>query len=218
MTPHEGPSAILPDDWVCLELAGFGPSSSAGHAHFSRAGVGYLGLCPAFVPAAGHVRWRGEGAGGMSHRGVGERGACPVVGGAWACPFIALGTAEPERWAVLGDYVQPSCRPRGMSRGGVGERGACPFFAVRTGLCGTMSSLRAGRGACPVVGWGSVGHAHFSRAGLGLCGTMSSPRMQEGACPPEKPQTGRGGPNWAKLESSGILVSAFDSEATGEFA
>jgi hypothetical protein len=166
MTPHEGPSAILPDDWVCLELAGFGPSSSAGHAHFSRSGLGYVGLCPAFVPAAGHVPCRG----------VGQRAACPLFAG--------------------GD-------------GGAGEVGGagglCPAFVPAAGHVLWR-------------GWESVGHTHFWRSGLGYVGLCPAFACRTGHVPRESPMPGRGGPNWAKLESSGILVSAFDSEATGEFA
>jgi hypothetical protein len=154
---------------VCLELACFRPSSPAGHAHFSRARQGTVGLCPAFVRAAGHVQWWGWAA--------------------WGMPI----------------YCSTGYCSTGRSRGG----GRCRAI---------MSSPRGGRGACPVVGVGSVGHALFSRPGpgaLGLCPAFASRR---GHVPRKSRRPGRGGPNWAMPESSGILVSAFDSEATGEFA
>ncbi|GIU55779.1 hypothetical protein NicSoilC12_15280 [Arthrobacter sp. NicSoilC12] len=66
--------------------------------------------------------------------------------------------------------------------------------------------------------WGSVGAFPFLVGRSGLFGAMSSPQMGRRACPAEEPQAGAGRLNWAKPESSGILVSAFDSEATGEFA
>jgi transposase len=45
----------------------------------------------------------------------------------------------------------------------------------------------------------------------------AAPGNPRGA-PPYRPDIVPLGANWAMLKSSGILVSAFDSEATGEFA
>ena len=122
---------------------------------------------------------------GMSWGGVEQCGACP---------FFAGGTAEPERWVLLGDYVHASCRLRGMSSGGVGQRGACPFFAGWAGRIGIMSMPRAGCGACPVAGMGSVGHAHFSRSGLGYLGLCPARASRRGHVPRKSPRPGGEGP------------------------
>ena len=132
-----------------------------------------------------------------------------------------------QEWAGWG-YVQGSGGPVDMSGGGREQRGACPILAGRSGG-GT------GRRGQEWAGWGHVqpwggpvdmsgrgrgqrGACPFFAGRSGLFGPMSSPRTGRGACPAEEPQAGAGRLNWAKLESSGILVSAFDSEATGEFA
>ena len=151
--------------------------------------------------------------------------------GQGACPLARVVTAGHVRWRVLS--------PRGMSTGACSHQGACSFCAARAGRNGSMSIPRVPRGACPVllapgkehVRWrvlsppgmstGACSHqgaCSFFAARTGRNGSMSIPRMPRGACPPGPPQAARGGPNWAKPESSGILVSAFDSEATGEFA
>ena len=115
-----------------------------GDAHFLRAGMGYLGLCPALERAAGHVQWWGRVAWGMlNFRGQAE----------W----------DSAGRRVLGDYVQPMHAAWGMSCGGREKRRACPFFAGRTGLFGPMSNPRRQHGACP-PGGGSV------RGGLGSIG------------------------------------------------
>lgn len=56
--------------------------------------------------------------------------------------------------------------------------------------------------------WAEWDHAHPLQRPRGM-----SPRVGWSA-----PPRWVGRLNWAMLESSGILVSAFDSEATGEFA
>jgi hypothetical protein len=79
------------------------------------------------------------------------RGACPLVGLAgWGMLIHRRPAgAEPDTWAVPGDHVQPWSGLWRMSHGGGGQRRACPFFADRTGLFGTMSSLCTQQGACP---------------------------------------------------------------------
>ena len=122
MTPHEGPSASLPDDSGCPELAWFRGVSAAGHAHFSRPGLGSAGPCPALPGHVGHVQRRNARRGGMS-------------------------IFRRQRWAFR-DGVQPWTLPRGMSSGGAAGEGECPFFAGRVELCGTMSIPERERGAC----------------------------------------------------------------------
>ena len=208
--------------------------SPAGHAHFSRGGLGFsrgglgcLELCPSVGRNRGHVLWarrtvrdmlifRGEdwavwhyvqplaGPRDMSCARVVDRGACPFFAhlcgqaGGWAG---VSRTAQPRsaRAACRGrcgeDHVQSSRPVRGISLGRVMQCGTCPFFAGRTGLFGIMSSPGLERGTCPAVRAWTVGHV-----------------------PRRRPWLGGRGLNWAMPESSGILVSAFDSEATGEFA
>jgi hypothetical protein len=122
--------------------------------------------------------------------GAGWLGLCPVV-------VRTVGHVRWRWWAV---------------------RVACPFLAGRSGHFGTRPGGRADRGACPCGGSGQCGACPFLAGRSGLFWAMSSPRAGRGVCPAEEPRAGAGRPNWAKLESSGILVSAFDSEATGEFA
>ena len=65
-------------------------------------------------------------------------------------------------------------------------------------------------------------HAHFWSTPVGMwvvcpflvAGAGHVPRGEWPGLPRQRP----GRANWAKRRSSGILVSAFDSKATGEFA
>ncbi len=186
--------------------------SSEGHAHFWRPGVGWLGLCPALEGAVGHVRWW-EGSEGHAHFwragvevGQGVAGRCGLAG-AMSSPRGRCGACQVVRRGQRG--ACPSLA--GRNGDGAGHRGQAwagwGHVQPSRGLWGMSSGGRGRRGACP-----------FLAGRSGLFGAMSSPRTGRGACPAEEPQAGAGRLNWAKLESSGILVSAFDSEATGEFA
>ncbi len=206
MTPHEGPSASLPDDWVCLELVRFRPSSPAGHAHFSRPRLGATGQ--------GGLCW-----GTMSSPRAGCR-ACPLFG------VGRVGHAHPlpAGLGILG-YVHP-WRAAGHVRGGR-PRGTCPFFAPRGeeqgaaagGVC--QSANAAGAPCSGLAAWGMpifrgrAGHwdyvqtlsgprgmscggrgqrgaCPFLAGRAGLFGPMSRLRADRGACPVEKARAGAG--------------------------
>jgi hypothetical protein len=165
MTPHEGPSASLPDDSVLPELTRFRPVCAVGHVHFPRAGRGSAGLCPPLGACAEHVQWWGGQRGSMSSAGEASEGACPVLG-------------RPARGHVH------------FSRAGVGSAGLCPplgacaehvqwwggqrgsmsifrgLFATGPARVRDMSSARREQGACPAK-WPPAG---AGRAQLGEAG------------------------------------------------
>ena len=127
------------------------------------------------------------------------------------------------------DAWMPGCldawMPGWMSRQRAGTM-SIPCARRRTGSYAPDVGRATGEHAQPLMGLRGMfrrpsahcGACSYFAGRTGRNGTMSSPCVQRGACPPEEPRVGVGGLNWAKPESSGILVSAFDSEATGEFA
>ena len=148
MTPHEGPSASLPDDSVCPELGRFRCVSVAGHAHFLRTGTGGPGLCETMSGPA-RVAWSMSGGG---------------ADGCGTCPFLARRVGLRGNMSSLG-RVRGACSVAGRPAGG--------GMSIFPGLFVTRSAPRFG--LCPALDTGTghvpeVPSARVERAQLGEAG------------------------------------------------
>jgi hypothetical protein len=141
-------------------LAGSPRDGSAGHAQFSRQGVGILGICPRLGACGGHVPWDLTLAGPTGEHALSCRGKCSIFaarGGHMGDMSQTSGRAEGmSRGADPGRANPGACSflPRDMliHRGGVVDRGGtCSFIMPKPGHRGYMSGpWRVGR-ACPAV-------------------------------------------------------------------
>ncbi|CAI3791282.1 hypothetical protein NKCBBBOE_00251 [Pseudarthrobacter sp. MM222] len=176
---------------------------SAGHAHFSRRGMGRWGICPVADAGTEHVQWPGGAARDMSIGRAGHRGACSLFATAVRNMLIFRAEEWPDSL-----YVQWPAPARDMSSGRAGQRGACPLvvlgtaghahscrasagtcslFAPTNGRIGCLSTGRRGHGTCPVAAGASAGHVHWSARPR----SMSSGRARVRA----RPVTRLGKPN-----------------------
>ena len=164
------------------------------------------GTCPFF--AGSWAQWD------YVHPSCGPRGVCcELTGSVRACPFLGAVGLCPA-----------SCGRGACAVAGLGSVRACPFLAARTGGSGIMSIPLRAAGHVLVVGMGGWGGMSLFRdrteqwvspffvqaAGRVLW------RGPLGACPSggaSEVHLPAGRLKGAKPESSGILVSAFDSEA-----